>query len=492
MAMNTIEKQNCESKDVVIIGNGPSAIVLSYLLSGHVPYWNGCPVSNDYLNIKLEQHVKDNSLFEQDLEFLSDGLEGRSRNPVSLLIDHLTHPDADLGAHLQSKLKWRHDPSSAINHVCLGRGGIGGVWNNLTSKQLQTVSMAHWMELPNYSMSTFRQQRRAHRLRLAAQNEQSSAIEDNMPLRATYEEVRSYYIHYVKRNRLTNHFRNGCEVTSIERVSLGEPIFDDVNEEIRTSEPLWEIRGYEEKTRSPFIIHAKYVVLATGIPQEKTIPLGFMGEQISQSFTYTCLSDIEDLIINKKYLTKTHKPLLVIGCGLTALDVILLCQQYSIPVLHVFRRAIDDHELVFNQLSPSLYPEYELIKDMAKLSSSSPSDWSYQCLAQSEVVSITEDGTVHIRNVRTHSTSEYEVSFVARLTGAEVTTPFLQRTSTKTKTALQINPYTYECIDFEHMYALGPLAGDKLVRFLQGGAFACATSLFKIFRQTSPKTTYRT
>ena len=46
-------------------GNGPAAIVLSYLLSGHIPYWNGCPVSNDYLNIKLEQHVKDSPLLEQ-------------------------------------------------------------------------------------------------------------------------------------------------------------------------------------------------------------------------------------------------------------------------------------------------------------------------------------------------------------------------------------------------------------------------------------------
>ena len=49
----------------ILPGNGPSAIVLSYLLSGHTPYWNGCPVSNDYLNAKLEQYVKDNSLLEQ-------------------------------------------------------------------------------------------------------------------------------------------------------------------------------------------------------------------------------------------------------------------------------------------------------------------------------------------------------------------------------------------------------------------------------------------
>ena len=47
------------------LGTGPSAITLSYLLSGHLPHWNGCPVSNEYLNLKLEQYVKDAPLIEQ-------------------------------------------------------------------------------------------------------------------------------------------------------------------------------------------------------------------------------------------------------------------------------------------------------------------------------------------------------------------------------------------------------------------------------------------
>jgi hypothetical protein len=297
------------------------------------------------------------------LEFLSDGLEGRSRNPVSLLIDNLLHPDADLGANLQSKIKWRHDPSSALDHLCLGRGGIGGVWNKLTFKQLQTVSMANWMELPNYPITTFRQQRQACQCRLATENQ---PINSDQSLRATYEEIRAYYIHYVKRNHLTKYFRNSCEVTSIERVCIDEPFYDDFTKEIRTPESVWEIRGHDEQNQNSFIIHAKYVVLATGISQEITRRLGIIGEQASQSFTYTNLHDIEDLIINKKRLRNNSKPLLVIGCGLTAIDVILLCQHYSIPVLHVFRRAIDDHEFVLNQLSATIYPEYERIKELIK------------------------------------------------------------------------------------------------------------------------------
>jgi cation diffusion facilitator CzcD-associated flavoprotein CzcO len=303
------------------------------------------------------------------LEFLSDGLEGRSRNPVSLLIDNLIHPDADLGAHLQSKIKWRYDPSLKIDHLCLGRGGIGGVWNQLTSKQLQTVSMADWMELPNYPMSTFRQQRRACRSRSSTNTEPlTTDINDEASTRATYDEVRSYYIHYVKRHRLANHFRNNCEVTSIERVCIDAPFYDDITKEIRIPEASWEIRGYDEHSKNPFIIHAKYVVLATGTPQDITKPLGFIGEQASRSFTFTSLHDIEDIIIKKKRLTNTSKPLLVIGCGLTAIDVLLLCQQYSIPVLHVFRRAIDDHELVLNQLPANIYPDYERIKELIRQS----------------------------------------------------------------------------------------------------------------------------
>ena len=52
------------------IGNGPSAITLSYLLSGHVPYYRGN--SNDeFLHLRLSEN-SDQPLVLQDLEFLSD------------------------------------------------------------------------------------------------------------------------------------------------------------------------------------------------------------------------------------------------------------------------------------------------------------------------------------------------------------------------------------------------------------------------------------
>ena len=347
-----------------IEGTGPSAIALSYFLSGHVPYWNGCPVSNDILNVKLEEFVKDRSLFDQvrerneflrsshflvsfisfvkkkDFEFLSEGLEGHSPSPIGLLFDHLMHPDADLGADLQSKLKWRDEPSTAVEHVCLGLTGIGGRWHRLRSEHFQTVTMTNRMELPNYSFSLFRQQRRVDRTR----NSQ----------RATYDEVRAYFIHYVKRFGLKNFFRTGCRVTSIERVSSH-----------------WQIRGFDENQEKHFFICAKFLVLATGISESITRPLSCLGEETIHSLTYTNPLDIEDLIIRQKKLNEMSQPLLVVGFGPTAIDVILLCDRYSIPILHVFRRSIDDPELILNRYSSCIYPEYDRVRDLIRNSPTS-------------------------------------------------------------------------------------------------------------------------
>ena len=64
----------------------------------------------------------------QDLEFLSSGLEGRSSNPVALLFDNLTHPDADIGMENASILEWRHHTEKALDHVVLGKMPVGGAW----------------------------------------------------------------------------------------------------------------------------------------------------------------------------------------------------------------------------------------------------------------------------------------------------------------------------------------------------------------------------
>jgi len=55
------------------------------------------------------------------------GIEGRSKNPVSLLIDAMTHPGADMGLQWPSLLTWKKT-HRAVDHVVLGKGLPGGTW----------------------------------------------------------------------------------------------------------------------------------------------------------------------------------------------------------------------------------------------------------------------------------------------------------------------------------------------------------------------------
>ena len=54
----------------VLSGNGPSGIVLSYMLSGHWPYYVG-QSQDEFLHARLmvDPHL---SLVQQDLQFLSE------------------------------------------------------------------------------------------------------------------------------------------------------------------------------------------------------------------------------------------------------------------------------------------------------------------------------------------------------------------------------------------------------------------------------------
>lgn len=137
-------------KDVVIIGNGPSGISLSYMLAGNWPYWSPDQIQShpdELLRARLNYYDSQKSLVEHDLFSLADGLEGRSTNPVSLLLDSLQHPCADLGMELPCMVEYKYHPEKEIDHLVLGRGPPGGSWHRM-DPNLRTLSLAAWMSLP--------------------------------------------------------------------------------------------------------------------------------------------------------------------------------------------------------------------------------------------------------------------------------------------------------------------------------------------------------
>ena len=45
-----------------------------------------------------------------------------------MLLDALQKPEADLGLELPSLLEWRQVEEGKVDHVVLGRGKPGGIW----------------------------------------------------------------------------------------------------------------------------------------------------------------------------------------------------------------------------------------------------------------------------------------------------------------------------------------------------------------------------
>lgn len=76
------------------------------MLAGNLPYVVSNAHPDEMLAARLEPTVG-KCLINQNLGELSLGLEGRTTNPVSLLLDALVHPCADIGLEMESLVEWR-------------------------------------------------------------------------------------------------------------------------------------------------------------------------------------------------------------------------------------------------------------------------------------------------------------------------------------------------------------------------------------------------
>lgn len=91
---------------IFFLGNGPSGIVLSYMLSGNIPYIISSDHPDEMLSVRLKPYVGE-SLLDQNLDHLASGLEGRTTNEISLLMDALLQPCADAGFELEPLVEFR-------------------------------------------------------------------------------------------------------------------------------------------------------------------------------------------------------------------------------------------------------------------------------------------------------------------------------------------------------------------------------------------------
>ncbi|EDO41573.1 predicted protein [Nematostella vectensis] len=441
-------------------GNGPNALALSYMLSGNWPYYMPHQHPDPLLDHKLCSE-SGKSLIEMDLDYLSEGLEGRSFNPVALLFDQLQRPNTDFGYDEGPCLKWLQHNSKSVNHLVLGTGPAGGSWHNMQGSQL-TLSLNNWLELPGWEFQTWLREHRS-----------------------TTSHIAEYYSDYVNKMGLAKNFWNNAKVLSVKRLHcltkdfLGPYVLSDD----RTS--IWEIQGvkgsYPDKVE-PFIVHAHNVVIATGnnIPKVLAIP----GED--QPFVYHKMTDIDELVNKSELPLSEADPCLVVGAGLSAADAILALQSRGIPVIHSFRRAPKDPKIILNQLPGGAYREYASVSMMMR-GDTTLSSSAYRSLPKTKLVEIRDKECILRNPDGTHF--KQKVSYVFILIGASPDLSYLRglsglglerdRPIDSKANPIDINPFTYESTNESGLYALGPLVGDNFVRFGMGGGLGIVNHIFR-------------
>lgn len=463
-------------REVVVIGNGPSAITLSYLLAGNWPYYSDQDHSNEYLLYRLRENA-DKSLVEQDLEFLSSGLEGRSSNPVSLLFDALNHPDADLGIENPSVLNWRYDCDKEITHTVLGRGLPGGCWQDMEGGIL-TISLGSWMELPNWSFRDWDLEQNRDKIGLTAFRQS----------RATVGSVARYYQDYVKCKGLEKFFINHTIVHSVEKY----------HHPVETIDNLWLVKGQQEiknhETGESRVRELSFVtpnvVLATGI-SDKPNKLNVSGEDLD--FVIHTLNELEKLIMTKRLTSRTGT-LLIIGAGLSAADAVIAAHFHNIPTAHAFRRSVHDSQLIFNRLPDNMYPEYHKVHNMMR--GDCKSYCGYKSHEGYEVVEIRPNRVVILKPVGEEGPLlMIKCAYVVVLIGKKPNLSFMPNEGRNLgilpdekidsrRNPLSIDPYTHKTSNEQGIFALGPLVGDNFVRFVQGGALAITNHVYKKFKES--------
>ncbi|OQV23464.1 Oxidative stress-induced growth inhibitor 2 [Hypsibius exemplaris] len=491
-----------ETTDVVIIGNGPSALTLSYLLNGNWPYYRDDSHHPDEIIHARLNCEKDKSILETDFVDLCSGISGQSRNAVANLFDQLLHPSSvfgDVTDGLQSCVKWQAVPHK-IPHLVLGPHPPGGAWQAMHGSK-KALSFNNWLELPGLPVADWAARHGCCRTRLTENNA------SRLPLVAW----KAYYRDYPVQMGLQDSLRTGYQVLSVRNLTLpandqetGEPggttmavPSEEGALEVSTTTHPWEIKGVRfaaDGESEVFVIRAKKVVLATGTA-ESPKKLSIAGEY--KPWTGHTYDDLHNFVTdNVDEETADHLGgskrcwcrVVIVGSGLTAADAVITALTAGCHVYHAF----DPKHTILSQLSERLYPEYAAIWKL--MSGERPANSAfcgyYTPFANGRIIKITNDHQVQVENSKGVNICLSAVDYVAVLIGSSPNLTYVQSEIVRhlpikagqpldaKRNPIAIDQYTHESVYQTGLYALGPLAGDNYVRFIPGGAVAVAKSLF--------------
>jgi hypothetical protein len=461
-------------------GNGPSALILSYILHGHIPsYDSSSPHPDPILHEKLHQSAHE--LLDFDINFLTEHFFGSRFSystqalPVNVILDTLVRPLGETEDGLKKTcLRWKHQPSRAIPHIVVGQTAVaGGQWSNSAveaSWDIGTLSYAGMISLPGYGFDEYYIDQNGH----------------PMPtfLRPSRLAVANYLAAYPDKVGISDSIYNGQEIWGVSRKDEG-----------------FYIASHD--------IHCRNLILASGIfskvipPRPLLQPLAALGCQPDKTYS---------------------EPFLVIGSGFSAADMIISSPPEQ-KILHIYKWDPSRSPSPLKGCHQHAYPEYAGVYRRMKLSALAASrakdktsklvrpasafessrDWeaTYEGLPNTEVigVQVAEGGTYATITLRTANGEELQrrVGGLAYMVGRRGSLSYLSPTLLK-----EVLPKCYSLADDKepvalsgqtlrekanddlevapHVFIIGSLTGDSLIRFAYGG---CAYAAGRIMQYSS-------
>jgi hypothetical protein len=240
--------------------------------------------------------------------------------PINVLLDTLIRPNGDTeGEGKKTCVKWEHSPERAVSHIVVGNAPrAGGQWADNpveASCDIGTLSYGGMLSLPGYSFGD-------HYERIHGQS---------LPCytRPSRRQVADYFSTY--------------------------PTAVGINDTVRCGETLRGIsRTHDGFYIQPHNIYCKHLVLATGIFSELLPPRPLLQPLLS---------------LPKQPLGRDAPPILVVGSGFTAADVIISAPPKQ-KIIHIFKWAPDTRPSPLRACHQHAYPEYAGVYKRMRLAAS--------------------------------------------------------------------------------------------------------------------------
>ncbi|KAG5300362.1 hypothetical protein I7I48_00029 [Histoplasma ohiense] len=460
-----------KSVDIVIVGNGPSAMILSYILHGHIPFYSPeKPHPDPLLHSKLKHNPQ---LLHLDIDHLTSHF-GASRFPystqalpVNALLDALIRPNGDDDDGKETSVQWRYMPEMAASHLVLGHANQpGGQWAECpegTTPNIQTLSYAGMLSLPGYSFAEHHQH-----------------VHDS-PLppytRPSREALAEYLAAYPTSVGISKSILCNQEVSRVDRTENG-----------------FYIGSHN--------ITCKKLILASGVFTERIPPRPLLLP-----------------LLKLPPLTSTQPrraPLLVIGSGFSAADVIISSHPDQ-QIIHIFKWELETNPSPLKSCHQQEYPEYAAIYRLMKQASaqltqkngtrrprqarglSNPfldsRNWqvNYEGSPNAVITDVVLDNGSALVTFRREDgiTLSREVSGLAYMVGRRSSLKYLSKRlrveifGNDMKTTAWVSRKTMRARALhglqvtKDIFVIGSLTGDSLIRFACGGCIYAAGKLIE-------------